>query len=272
MLGRICVALLVFLLVGCASTNPKLGRPAELAETPVKKHLINFPAIKGGQPVTVAIYSFQDKTGQRKPADNIANISTAVTQGAEVYLIDALMALADGEFFDVVERNGLDNLIKERQIIRNARSEFDEKQKLGAMKFAGIIIEGGIIGYDTNKFTGGIGARVMGIGAQQEWRVDVVTIGLRAVSVLSGEVLLNVSTEKTILSTSLGINVFKFYDQGTQVLEVESGTSTNEPVNYAVKQAVEQAVIELTKEGKRKKLWDYTMLDDKSTGWSNYVD
>jgi curli production assembly/transport component CsgG len=169
------------------------------------------------------------------------------------------MALADGKFFDVVERNGLDNLIKERQIIRNARSEFDEKKKLGAMKFAGIIIEGGIIGYDTNKFTGGVGARIMGIGAQQEWRVDVVTVGLRMVSVLTGEVLLNVSTEKTILSTNLGINVFKFYDQGTEVLEIESGTSTNEPVNYAVKQAVEQAVIELAKEGKRKKLWDYAL-------------
>ena len=97
----------------------------------------------------------------------------------------------------------------------------------------------------------------MGIGAQQEWRVDVVTVGLRMVSVLTGEVLLNVSTEKTILSTNLGINVFKFYDQGTQVLEIESGTSTNEPVNYAVKQAVEQAVIELAKEGKRKGLWKY---------------
>ena len=259
MLGKICVALLIFVLVGCASTNPKLGKPAQPVTTPIKAMLTDFPGVEGGRPITVAIYSFQDKTGQRKPADNIANISTAVTQGAEVYLIDALMALADGKFFDVVERNGLDNLIKERQIIRNARSEFDEKKKLGAMKFAGIIIEGGIIGYDTNKFTGGVGARIMGIGAQQEWRVDVVTVGLRMVSVLTGEVLLNVSTEKTILSTSLGINVFKFYDQGTQVLEVESGTSTNEPVNYAVKQAVEQAVIELAKEGKRKGLWKYAI-------------
>ena len=255
-MGRKLLAVLfVCLLAGCAST-PRLSGPQPV-ETPVKTALSEFPAIKSGRPVTVAIYSFQDKTGQRKPADNIANISTAVTQGAEVYLIDALMALSDGNFFDVVERNGLENLIKERQIIRNARAEFEEEKKLGALKFAGIIIEGGIIGYDTNKFTGGAGARIMGIGAQGEWRVDVVTVGLRAVSVLTGEVLLNVSTEKTILSTNLGINVFKFYDQGTKVIEIETGTSTNEPVNYAVKQAVEQAVIELAHAGKHKGLWDF---------------
>src|SRR5210317_2589920 len=122
------VFLMIFL-VGCAATPQSITEPSEpvIAETPMKDKLKNHPSIKNNQPITVAIYSFQDKTGQRKPADNIANISTAVTQGAEVYLIDALMALADGEFFDVVERNGLDNLIKERQIIRNARSEFDEK-------------------------------------------------------------------------------------------------------------------------------------------------
>jgi len=253
---KLLAVLLAISLTGCASVSQQMAPPA-LAETPIRDILRDHPAIANNKPVTLAIYSFQDKTGQRKPADNIANISTAVTQGAEVYLIDALMALADGNFFDVVERNGLDNLIKERQIIRNARSEFDEKKKLGAMKFAGIIIEGGIIGYDTNKFTGGTGAMVLGIGAQGKWRSDIVTIGLRAVSVLTGEVLLNVSTEKTILSTSMGVNVFKFYDQGTKLVEIESGTSTNEPVNYAVKQAIEQAVLELAKQGKQKGYWDF---------------
>lgn len=258
---KLFVLVLVLSLMGCASA-PQLGEP-EVNVTPIRTKLESFPPIASGKPVTIAIYSFLDKTGQRKPADNIANISTAVTQGAEVYLIDSLMALSDGDFFDVVERSGLDNLIKERQIIRNARAEAEENKDLGALKFAGIIVEGGIIGYDTNKFTGGAGARIMGIAPHATWRVDVVTVGLRMISVLTGEVLLNVSTEKTILSTSVGINVFKFYDQGTKVLEVESGTSTNEPVNYAVKQAIQQAVIEMAKEGKVKGYWDYKEPENK---------
>ena len=40
------------------------------------------------------------------------------------------MDLADGNFFSVVERGGLDNLIKERQLIRNTRQKFEGiKQK-----------------------------------------------------------------------------------------------------------------------------------------------
>jgi curli production assembly/transport component CsgG len=257
---KLVAVLLAICLSGCASVAHQVAPPVR-AETPMKNVLRSHPPIANGMPVTLAIYSFLDKTGQRKPADNIANISTAVTQGGEVYLINALMALADGKFFSVVERGGLDNLIKERQIIRNAREQFEEDKVLGAMKFAGIIIEGGIIGYDANNFTGGAGAMVLGIGAKDQWRCDIVTIGLRAVSVLTGEVLLNVSTEKTILSTSMGVNVFKFYDQGTKLVEIESGTSTNEPVNYAVRQAIEQAVLELAKQGKEKGYWDFADVE-----------
>ena len=252
-------------LTGCANTGEDFNLSPTLptiASTPVKKSLKKFPPIANGMPVTVAVYSFSDKTGQRKPADNIANLSSAVTQGAEIYLIKALMDISDGKFFSVVERGAIDALIKERQLIRNTRKTFagDKAKQLGALKFAGIMIEGGIVGYDSNKYTGGAGVRLLGIGPMTEWRLDVVTVGIRVISVLTGEVLLTVTTEKTILSTNIGINVFKFFDMGTKVLEIEAGTSTNEPVNYAVRQAIEKAVIEMVKEGRRKKLWSYKDL------------
>jgi len=258
MLRSILLAVVLFL-TGCAEISESIQAEPEISVTPMREKLKDFSPIGNGQPVTVAVYNFSDKTGQRKPADNIANLSSAVTQGAEIYLIKALMDLSDGKFFKVVERNGLDALIKERQLIRNTRNDFDgdNAKKLEALQFAGIMLEGGIVGYDSNKYTGGAGVRWLGVGPQSEWRVDVVTIGLRVVSVLTGEVLMAVTTEKTILSTSMGVNVFKFFDMGTKVLEIEAGTSTNEPVNYAVRQAIEAAVIEMVKEGKRKKYWNY---------------
>jgi len=254
------VFLMIFL-VGCAATPQSITEPSEpvIAETPMKDKLKNHPSIKNNQPITIAVYNFTDKTGQRKPADNIANISTAVTQGAEIYLIKALMDVSNGNFFRVVERSGLDNLIKERQLIRNTRENFDRDnaKELGPLQFAGIILEGGIVAYESNSFTGGAGIRLLGIGPQTEWRIDEVTIGLRLVSVLTGEVLIAVTIKKTILSSSIGLNVFKFYDAGTKVIEIETGTSTNEPVNYAVRQAIELGVIEMIQEGKVKGLWDY---------------
>jgi curli production assembly/transport component CsgG len=251
----------MLMLASCAPASMQSAvMPPYVSDTPLKEGLRKFPQIGDNMPpVSVAVYSFLDRTGQRKPADNIASISTAVTQGAEIYLIKALADLSDGKWFSVVERAGMDNLIKERQLIRNTRQQFngEKAQELAPLKFAGIIIEGGIVGYDSNKYTGGLGARIMGIGPMVEWRVDVVTIGIRVVSVLTGDVLVSVSTEKTILSTNIGVNIFKFYDMGTKVLEVEAGTSTNEPVNYATRQAIEQAVVEMVREGKRKRMWTY---------------
>jgi len=114
------------LLTGCQTLmDSTIRRDPEIAETPMKETLHSFPSISNGKPVTVAVYNFTDKTGQRKPADNIANLSSAVTQGAEIYLIKAMMDLSDGNFFKVVERSGLDALIKERQLIRNTRENFE---------------------------------------------------------------------------------------------------------------------------------------------------
>jgi len=257
---KIVIVLLLMVLTSCAGVPPEIIEEAPIiSSSPIKKTLEDLPHIDTNEPVTVAVYNFLDKTGQRKPADNIANLSSAVTQGAEIYLIKALMSVAKGNFFRVVERGGLDSLVKERQLIRNTRNEFDgdKAQKLGALRFAGIMIEGGIVGYDSNKYTGGAGIRLLGIGPQTEWRVDIVTVGLRVISVLTGEVLMAITTEKTIFSTSMGVNIFKFYDMGTKVLEIEAGTSTNEPVNYAVRQAIEKAVVEMVYEGREKKLWNF---------------
>jgi len=41
------------------------------------------------------------------------------------------------------------------------------------------------------------------------------------------------------------------------LLETETGFSVNEPVNYAVRAAVEQGIVELVHEGERKGLWKF---------------
>jgi curli production assembly/transport component CsgG len=246
----------VLALSGCASVV-HIPEPED-AQVVVNtnKEFNTLPAPATG-PVVAAVYGFTDKTGQRKPSEKMANISFAVTQGAEVWVIKALQEVGQGQWFKVVERVGLDNLTKERQIIRQARESVGDQRQLKPMMFAGIIIEGGIIGYDSNTLTGGAGARYLGIGASTQYRQDVVTVTMRATSVQTGEVLLSVSTTKTIISTGSSFTVFKFFDVGTKSLETEVGNSINEPVNYAVRAAIEQAVVEMVKEGGRKGLWAF---------------
>jgi curli production assembly/transport component CsgG len=244
-------------LSGCASIVyiPEPEEPQAIT-APASKEFNTLPPPANG-PVVAAVYGFTDKTGQRKPSERMANISFAVTQGAEVWVIKALQEIGGGQWFKVVERVGLDNLTKERQIIRQARESVGDTRQLKPMMFAGIIIEGGIIGYDSNTLTGGAGARYLGIGASTQYRQDVVTVTMRAISVQTGEVLSSVSTTKTIISTGSSFTVFRFFDMGTRSLETELGNSVNEPVNYAVRAAIEQAVVELVKDGSRKGLWAF---------------
>jgi curli production assembly/transport component CsgG len=257
------LTLIVVMLSGCAviqSTGLTEVDPTVTTQREgVKKEFDNVPGPAGGRPVSVAVYSFADKTGQRRPQANVASLSTAVTQGAETFLIQALQGVGRGQWFDVVERVGIDNLVKERTIIKQMREAYEgtNAKPLMPMQFAGIIMEGGIVGYDTTTTSGGAGMRIFGIGKQTQWSTDTVTVSLRAVSVNTGKVLATVTVQKTILSTADSATALKFFDQGTQAFEAEAGLTINEPGTYAVKAATELAVVELIKEGQRKGVWEY---------------
>lgn len=250
-------------MTGCTTipSSVEIGKPPSVQATPIPEMMSAVPPLDGKK-ITIAVYSFGDKTGQRKPADNIANLSSAVTQGAEVWVIKGLQEVGNGTWFDVVERVGMDNLIKERQLIRNTREVYEKNLDNGPtplkpMVFAGLILEGGVVGYDSNVAMGGVGARYLGIGAQTEYRVDTVTVVMRLVSVSTGRVLMSIATEKTIASHRSGADIFKFFDMGTKLVESEAGFSVNEPVNYAVRAAIEAGIVELVYEGERKEFWSF---------------
>ena len=254
---------IVALLSGCAmiqSTGLSEADPTVTTSMRgVKKEFDSIPAPAAGRPISVAVYSFADKTGQRRPQANVASLSSAVTQGAETFLIQALQGVGRSQWFEVVERVGIDNLTKERLIIRQMREAYEgnNAKPLMPMQFAGMIIEGGIVGYDTTVNSGGAGMRIFGIGKQTQWSQDTVTISIRAVSVNTGKVLAVVTVQKTILSTADSATALRFFDAGTQAFEAEAGLTINEPGTYAVKSAIEMAVVELIKEGQRKSIWDF---------------
>ena len=252
----ISLFLLATLLSSCASILQQQDAPAT-STVPLVNELYNITPPE--RKVPVAVYKFNDVTGQRKSNSSLALLSSAVTQGGDIWLIQALKKAGAGEWFQVIERMELENLLKERQIIRDTRKNYDggAAEKIKPLLFAGVLLTGGIVGYDTNTSTGGMGVRYLGIGVSDEYRKDMVTVALRLISVQTGEVLLAVSSQKTILSTKLSATVFKFLDMGTKLLETEAGITDNESTTYAVRKAIEQAVIEIIKEGEQKELWKF---------------
>jgi curli production assembly/transport component CsgG len=260
----IAIAALVWYFNGAVPTKVREQMGVEqkykpqIADNVLQREFDTIPP-PAGKKISVAVYQFTDKTGQRRQQANVASFSTAVTQGAEVFLIKALQDVGHGQWFDVVERTNIDALTKERLIIRQMREAYEGKdaKPLMPMQFAGIIMEGGIIGYDSGTESGGAAYRWLGIGPSTQYSKDTVTVSLRAISVNTGKVLAAVTVTKIVYSTADSVAVLKFMNSNTQAFEAETGLTINEPGTLAVKATVEAAVVELIKEGERKGVWDY---------------
>jgi len=288
------LSILVLTLSGCAISQ-KVGLLEEKPK-PMKQEMIKEldsvpPPAKGR--LTVAVYNFSDKTGQRKATPGVASFSTAVTQGGDALLIRALQDVGHGTWFDVVERGNIDALTKERLIITQMRTAYEgaNAQKLMPLQFAGIIIEGGIIGYDSGLESGGTGYNFLGIGPTTQYSKDVITISLRAVSVNTGKILATIAVTKTVLSTGDAIAIFKSIDPGSLssmikqigapntgsqsavagIFQFESGITINEATTIALKSAVESAVVELIKEGERKGIWEYRYPMPVERPWYDFT-
>ena len=164
----------------------------------------------------------------------------------------------------MIDRGNLNDLLQERQLIRATRLEFekDAAKPLPPIRFAGVILQGGIIAFDSNTITGGAGANYLGIGGNASYRQDQVTVAIRIVSVQSGEVLNSVTISKTIYSVGLTANLYRFVAID-KLAQVEAGFTRNEPTQLAVRQAIDLGVYATVMEGTRKHLWSFA---DPATG------
>lgn len=249
---RLLLIITLFVLSGCASLHSPPNTDIPLPVLVESTSYTSEAPTKGK--VFVAVYGYADLTGQRASA--VQSLSTAVTQGAENYLINALRDYSDGDWFRVVERKSVDNIIRERQIVRSSRNQVDARIKeLPPMLYAGIIVEGGIIGYDSNVKSGGQGAMVFGLGMSEKYNTHIVTVAMRVVSVTTSEVLLSVIVEKNIISYSDNITGIKFFDLDRQVLELENGMNVHEAPNYAVRKAIEYSVHKTVQQGLQRNIW-----------------
>lgn len=250
-------------LAGChdVATFIRADRATMGYTTAIHNDLISLPPPK--EKIVVAVYKFRDQTGQYKTSAMATTFSTAVTQGATSMLNKAL---EDSGWFIPIEREGLANLLNERKIIRSTRLQYQAEggqtlPPLPPLLYAGVLLEGGIVGYDTNLVTGGLGVRYFGVGGSGQLRRDKVTIYLRLSSVQNGRILKSVSTTKSVLSKEVDFGIYRFV-RVKRLLEVETGLSTNEPPSMCVLEAIEKAVYDLILEGILDAVWELADPED----------
>ena len=262
-LALLLSCLLSLALVSCSTFfKPITSSKAETGfHSQVIDDLMALPPPK--DKMVIAVYKFRDQTGQYKQsASNAITYSTAVTQGATSMLMKALEEAGQGKWFTVVERESLPNLLNERKIIRQTRmqnmskEELDRIPALPAMLYAPVIFDGGVVAYESNLLTGGLGAKYLGIGGDTQFQRDTVTVALRAIAVKDGRILKSVQTSKTIFSFKLDSSLYRFV-AWQDLLEAEAGFSSNEPPQMAVLEAIEQAVYSMILEGAIEGVWSF---------------
>jgi curli production assembly/transport component CsgG len=269
----LAAAALMALLAGCStlplgeqgSLSSGLYKPVLAPLTQPNTQLRSLPPPP--HRITVAVYDFPDLTGQFKDTDNYQSLSKAVTQGGAPMLIKALQDAGDRHWFTVLDRAALNDLLKERQILTEMRKQYRGETEMNAsvlppLADAGIVLEGGIIGYDTNTMTGGLGANFLGIGGDTKWRQDTITVTLRAVSTKTSEVLAGVTVNKVVASVGLDGNVFRYVTLD-KLLQGEAGITQNEPKQIAVQEAIDKAVYSLIMEGAKLGMWSFA---DRAAG------
>lgn len=216
--------------------------------------LLSLPAPR--EKIVIAVYKFRDQTGQYKTSAQATTFSTAVTQGATSMVIKAL---EDSGWFTVIEREALPNLMNERQIIRSTRAQYAAESggqlpPLPPLLYAGVLLEGGVIGYDTNLITGGAGVAYFGLSGSGQVRCDQMTIYLRLVSTQNGQILKSLSVSKSVLSREIDFGIYRFV-RTNRLLEAETGLSTNEPPTMCALEAIEKGVYDLIVDGVLDGLW-----------------
>lgn len=263
---------LIYLLLGSCGTyynQPVKPQDARIGESSnFTKKLYNLPQPQ--KKVVIGVYNFKDQTGQYKALENGSSFSTAVTQGGTSILIKAL---EDSNWFTPIERENLNNLLNERNIIRSTRQEYAGANGSGVVPpllYAGVLLEGGVVSYDTNIITGGFGARYFGAGGSTQYKQDRITVYLRAISTSSGKILKTVYVSKTILSQAVDASLFR-YVNFQRLLEVETGYTKNEPVQLAVKEAIEKAVGSLVIEGLKEGIWTAENEDEANEMIKQYT-
>ena len=241
---------------GCSvltGTVSPITRPVLTPASETSRDLINLPMPKGK--IIVAVYGFRDQTGQYKPAPD-SSFSTAVTQGATSMM---LKAMRDSGWFIPVERENLQNLLTERRIVRALDGQQPPQPpenipQLPPLMFASILLEGGIVSYESNVRTGGAGAKYFGQGFSTQYQTDQVTVSLRAVDIRTGRILESVSTTKTVYSFQVDAGVFQ-YIAFKRLLEAEVGMTRNEPRQLCVRDAIEAALVHMIVQGVMDNNW-----------------
>ena len=241
----------VYLIValGCIATRTQIQRPSEKAtkiEFKVMKELEKFRG-KINTGIRITAGGFFDATGQFK--DVVRNrYSKAVTQGGE-WLLYHMLYKAFGPRL-VVDRNTdtFQRLINEYGY--QDRGHIRRGVPRGGLFGAHYLVTGAVVFFDEDRYSGGGGINIDGLGAHFEKAVSRVGIELRLVDTSTSEICWSTMVESWVSGTLIGMDLFRFVTAwgDEYYVNAEAGAAEYLPTDHALQICIASALLDMIEE------------------------
>lgn len=204
--------------------------------------------------LSIAVGDIRDYTGKSSDSEGLA-----ITQGGALMAYSALGKMAPGvsihERFDTRVADAELAYMNQRQLGDGAMHSVpdaatgEESEVPWKPYFGGTILQsdyyivGGITELNYNIRSGGAEAQVDQVGPKAREYVMNVAVDLRIVGTQSLKVYKTVSVQKQVVGYEIGVDMFRFLD--TYLFDLNAGVKNQEPLQLAVRMAIEDAVLQL---------------------------
>jgi curli biogenesis system outer membrane secretion channel CsgG len=251
---------------GCIVSRTQVKKPvlknATRVNLGIMKELEEFKG-KVKKDMRVTVGSFYDKTGQFKDSDR-ARYSKALTQGTQELLYHMLYkAFGPGV---VVERENenMKRITQEYRLSHVYKPTANKKQvkQIGLIQRGGpkgglfgadYMVTGAIVYYHVDRYSGGGGVNIDGIGVHYRKAIARVGVELRLVNMSTSQIVWSTLEESWVSGTQVGADIFRFITAwGDEFLvTAEAGLAQQLPADYAFEICTASAVINMIKENKK---------------------
>jgi curli biogenesis system outer membrane secretion channel CsgG len=200
----------------------------------------------------IAVGNIRDYTGKQEP-----DAGFVITQGGSLMAYSALGKMRGGvrihERFDTQVAESELTWINNRQLGDGRQHTVDsnggEESVPWLPYFGGSIIQsdyfivGGITEVNYNIQSGGAEATVNNIGPRARTYTMNIAVDLRIVGSQTLRVYDTVTVEKQITGVEVGAGIFRFF--GSDLYDINIGAKVQEPIQFAVRMAIESGVLQL---------------------------
>jgi Uncharacterized protein involved in formation of curli polymers len=242
--------------LGCAVSRTQTELPTKRVTRIEFESIKELKEFRGKikKDLRITVGGFNDKTGQFKDSTTL-RYSKAMTQGAQEVLYHMLYKALGPKLVVEREPENFARLTQEYRFsyVKGPRTGVITKGgPEGGLVGANYMVAGAIIYYHVDRYSGGGGINIEGIGGHYRTAIARISIELRLIDMSTSEIYWSTIMESWVSGTKIGIDIYRFLTAGGNeyLVSAEAGLAAQLPADYAFQICLSDAVVSMIKENK----------------------